>query len=369
MNPKIAKTFALGIIVLGGTASAAASAEDMKITRQITLSPTHTVAPYLVIQASNGDLIVAGAAGLGNNRAWAMRVSKSGEPIWEYVDGPAGGWTDYSDNNQRFYGVVDLVNGNTLLCGIKKLENKISAFLVRLAPDGRLIDERILQPGSEGFPTGGIRCLRTSDGVAMLSWLAVLPVGTGWLLKPDTAGNVLWEKFGDQFNRLDAMPADNGGLFLIGAQDAIKIDREGNQLSRVRLPPGSDQKFIHPIGEPAKVRIGTTLSTAESAIVDFDLNLHGPLHTTHLGNIGINRGLESGNGVATLFGSRHFNGPTAGAARVSPNADSQVFTVEPRFQSGWFYDAIPTDSSGREFATVRSLNAGGVGALAWIEFK
>ena len=213
MKDTVAKALALGIIVLWSTSSSSAPREDMKIIRQIILSPTHKVAPYLIVQASNGDLIVAGAAGLGNNRAWAMRVSKSGEPIWEYIDGPANGWTDYSDNNQRFYGAIDLVNGNTLLCGIKKAENKISAFLVRLAPDGKLIDERILQPASEGFPTGDIRCLSTKDGVAMLSWLAVLPRGMGWLLKLDNAGNVLWEKFGDQFNRLDAMPADNGGLF------------------------------------------------------------------------------------------------------------------------------------------------------------
>jgi hypothetical protein len=367
MNRKDALAMSLAI-VLWSVCSATASAEDMKVTRQIILSPAHKVAPYLIVQASNGDLIVAGAAGLGNNRAWATRVSKSGEPVWEYVDGPAGGWTDYSDNHQRFYGIVDLANGNTLLCGIKKIDDKISAFLVRLAPDGRLIDERILQPGSEGFPTGGIQCLSTQDGVAMVSWLAVLPRGMGWLLKLDTAGNVLWEKFGDQFGNLDAMPGDNGGLFMIGGQDVIKIDREGNQLSRVRLPPGSD-KFIHSAGARAKVRIGASLSPVETEIFEFDVNLHGPLHTTHLDNIGINRGLDSGNGVATLFGSRYFHGPTAGAARVYPNGDSKVFTVEPRFQSGWFYDAVPTDSSGREFATVRSLNADGTGALAWISFK
>jgi hypothetical protein len=368
MNHTAGKALLLGIGVLWCAVCTSSPREDMKLVRQVVLSPAHKVAPYLIVQASNGDLIVAGAAGLGNNRAWAMRVSKSGEPIWEYVDGPADGWTDYSDNNQRFYGAVDLVNGNTLLCGTKKIEKKISAFLVRLAPDGKLIDERILQPGSEGFPTGAIQCLNTKDGVAMLSWLAVLPRGIGWLLKLDSAGNVLWEKLGDQFGNLDAMPADNGGLFMIGGSDVIKIDREGNQLSRHRLP-GSDQKFVHPVGEPAKVRISTTLSILEGEIIDFDLNLHGPLHTTHLDNIGIQRGLDSGNGVATLFGSRYINGPTAGAARVYLNGGSKIFTMEPRFLSGWFYDAVPTDTESVEFATVRTLNADGTGALAWISFK
>jgi hypothetical protein len=340
----------------------------MKITHQIILSPAHKVAPYLIVQAANGDLIVAGAAGLGNNRAWATRVSNSGEPVWEYVDGPGNGWTDYSDNNQRFYGIVDLANGNTLLCGIKKIANKISAFVVRLAPDGKLIDERILQPGSEGFPIGDIQCLRTKDGVAMLSWLAVLPSGIGWLLKLDAAGDVLWEKFGEHFNRLDVMPADNGGLFLIGAEDVVKIDREGNQLARLRLPGGRNM-FVHSVDTPTKVRVTSQNSTEKAEIIDFDLNLHGSLHTTHLGNVGTKKALESGGGIATLFGSFNSHGPTAGAARVYSNGDSKTFTVEPRFQSGWFYDAVPTDSSGHEFATVRTLNTDGTGALAWISFK
>ena len=251
----------------------------------------------------------------------------------------------------------------------EKIENKISGFLVRLGPGGKLIDERILKPGSEGFPTGDIQCLSTTDGVAIVSWLAVLPRGIGWLLKLDTAGNVLWEKFGDQFGNLDAMPADNGGLYLIGAQDVIKVDREGNQLSRLRLPPGSDKKFLHPVGKPAKVRISSTLSIVKAEITDFDLDLHGPLNTTDLENIGIKRGLDSGNGVATLFGSRYFNGPTAGGARLHPNGGPKMFVLEPRFESGWFYDAVPTDAQSEEFATVRTLNVDGTGALAWISFK
>jgi hypothetical protein len=188
------------------------------------------------------------------------------------------------------------------------------------------------------------------------------------MLKFDAAGNFLWDKFGDQYFYPDVMLAENGGLFMIGGNEVIKIDGEGNLLSRHGLP-GSEQKFVHFIGPLKKVRIGTLLSTLETEIIDFDLNLQGPLHTTHVNNIAINRGLDSGNGIATLFGSRYSNGATAGAARVYPNGDSKMFTVEPRFQSGWFYDAIPVDTLSGEFATVRNLNDTGVGALAWISFR
>jgi hypothetical protein len=81
MSRKVVKAMSLAI-VLWSVTSAATSAEDMKITRQIIVSPTHKVAPYSITRASNGDLIVAGADSLGTYHAWATRVSNhaSGGP-------------------------------------------------------------------------------------------------------------------------------------------------------------------------------------------------------------------------------------------------------------------------------------------------
>ncbi len=221
------------------------------------------------------------------------------------------------------------------------------------------------------MPIGGIECISDDNGVMVLSGLVVVPRGTGWLTRLDADGDVVWEKFGDQYGYQDAMPADNGGLYIIRGNEVLKIDAEGNLLAHHSLP-GSSQTFIHPAGLPARVQITTMLSAPDTVIIDFDLNLKDPPHTTHLNNIATRRGLYSGNGVATLFGNRYvgyFNQMTAGVTRLYKNGDSKGYTLEPRFQSGWFYDAVPTDSSGREFATVRFIDAGGTGALAWISFK
>jgi hypothetical protein len=374
MDRKVAQVLSLAI-VLWSVASATASAEDMKITRQIILSPAHKVAPYSITRASNGDLIIAGADSLGNYHAWATRVSTSGEPIWEYLDGTADSWTDYSKNSQQFYSATELKNGGTLLCGIKRAaeSTKLVAFLVRIGVDGKLIDRRVLQPAHDGMPIGGIKCIAGNNGVMVLSGLAVVPRGTGWLTRLDADGNIVWAKFGDQYGYQDAMPADNGGgLYIIRGNEVVKIDAEGNLLAQHDLP-GSEQTFLHPAGLPTKVQIAAILPTQKSVIIDIDLNLKGPLHTTHVGSFATRRGLYSANGVATLFGSGYvglFNQVTAGAASIYKRGNSNRFILEPRFQSSWFYDAVPTDSSGREFATVRFIvNAGGTGALAWISFK
>ena len=365
MNFSVAKVLSTSLALLWSSAAASASQEDMRVVQQVALSPAHKVAPYSITQASNGDFIVAGADNNGNYRAWATRVTKKGEPIWEFLDGSPDGWTDYSQNDQRFYGAVDLPNGNTLLCGIKRVETKIVAFLVRLGPDGKLIDERVLRPAHEGFP-GSMTCVALDDGVALLAGLAGTPIG-GWFTKLDGEGNFLWEKFGDQFGSTDAMPTQSGSLYSIGGNEVRAVDRQGNLLARYRLP-GSEQRFIHPVGQPSRVRISSMISTLETVILDFDLDLQKPPRKIRLDNIGPRVGLESANRVTTIFGSRYFNGATAGAARVYPSGDSKMFTVEPRFKSLWFYDAVAIDSVSGEFATVRNDETGR-GVITWISFK
>ena len=367
MNRKVAKAISLAIVLCSET-STTASAEDMKIVRQIILSPTHKVAPYSIARASNGDLIIAGASNIGNFRAWAMRVSQSGHPIWEFLDhGPGDGWTDYSTKDQRFYSAVALQNGNTLLCGIKPVEGKLVLFFVRIGADAKLLDERILQPPHGAFPIG-VTCTAWNDGVAVLSGLAMAPHGTGWLSKFDATGDFLWQKFGDQFSSLDAMPAQAGGLYMIGGDEILKVDDQGNLLARHSLP-GSEQQLLHSTAATKEVRVASMLSTLDTVILDFDLDLKGPLHTTHLDNVGLMRCFVSDAGVATLFGSRYFNQATANVTRAYKHWGSKDFTLQPRFQSPWFFDAVSTDTSTNEFATVRIFDNTGEAELAWVSFK
>src|SRR5262249_48871599 len=142
---KASLTFFSFCLMLGCGSSAA---PHMSINREVTLAPNHKAAPYLITRASNGDFIVAGSTGIGDFRAWATRVDSDGKKLWEYVDGPPGGWEDLTGRGQRFYGAVDLPNQETLLCGIKPdTDLSLIGFLVRVRRDGSLIDYRRLTPG------------------------------------------------------------------------------------------------------------------------------------------------------------------------------------------------------------------------------
>jgi len=104
-------------------ASSAFPSEGMKIDGQVALSPAHIVAPYTIRHASNGEFIIAGADDIANHRAWATRVDKTGKPIWEFLDESPDGWNDYSKNDQSFYDAMELSNGNSLLCGVKRMRH------------------------------------------------------------------------------------------------------------------------------------------------------------------------------------------------------------------------------------------------------
>jgi hypothetical protein len=167
---------------------------------------------------------------------------------------------------------------------------------------------------------------------------------------------------------MDILPAQGGDLYTIGAGMVFRIDSEGNLLDRHSLP-GSEQQFIHPLVASSNVRVATMLSTQETVIQEFDKDLNGPTRTTKLINTGIKRCLELVDGSFALFGSQYLSGATASVARVYKNGDIKNFLVQPKFQSGWFYDAVPSASVAGEFATVRQLNDSGRGAITWVSLK
>jgi len=297
-----------------------------------------------------------------------MRLSNAGVAKWEYLDGPPDGWVDYSKNNQSFYSASELSKGNTLLCGIKRGDGtKMVAFLVRIGVSGNVIDERILTPANDGYPLG-IRCLPWGDGVAVITTLAVLPKGIGWLIKLDADGNVLWERFGDQFISGDAMPATDGGLYLMSGTEAFKIDRDGNLLAHHGIP-GSEQQFVHSPVATSDILVASMLSTLDTVVFGFDPELNGPKRTATIKNAGIKRCLELADGSLALFGSSFDGQATASVARIYKNGDVKNYLLEPKFQSGWFYDAVASGTGPDEFATVRQLNDSGKGAITWVSLK
>jgi hypothetical protein len=343
----------------------------MKINREVALAPGHKALPYLITQASNGEFIVAGSTGIGDFRAWATRVDRDGKPLWEYVDGGPGAWNDLNGRGQRFHGAVDLPNQETLLCGIKSdTDHSLIGFLVRVRHDGSVIDQRRLTPSRRGDVVGLV-CTRWGDGIAIVGAITGRPAGTGWLVKLDAQGNIVWEKFDQYYGYGGAIQAPAGNLILIGGSgdddSIVKINSEGEVLAR-HLRPKGESLLVHPPTPRPGLRMGVMPpDSLGTEVVDFDDSLQGPSHTKKLDNAAIKKCLELDDGTVVLFGSQfHRSATTASVAVLHPDGSSSAYPIEPPNHSPWFIDAVPSGTAG-EFATVRQVD--GAAVLAWISIK
>jgi hypothetical protein len=134
--------------------------EQMVIERQVRLSPGHFgVTPYGVTRTDDGDFVVFGAIGGGQDyRPWATRVSSSGEIRWDFVQGAPDGWSDRSVSSQRFFGAVELRDHTTVLCGLVMPERRRTVVLDHLRADGTLIEEQLIHPTTETGQLAGFNC-------------------------------------------------------------------------------------------------------------------------------------------------------------------------------------------------------------------
>jgi hypothetical protein len=347
-------------IFLGG---GCASRDHMKIEQEFELSPGHKVVGYSIARASGGDIVIAGSNTLSNSMAWATRLDPTGKKRWEYIDGPAGSWTDYSSSGNSFYSAVDLPDG-TLLCGVRSKNSRPTAYLVRLDNSGNVISRRELESRSATYPTG-IRCLKWDGGVAVLSTVAGDPRATGWLTRLDVQGNTTWEKYNDRYGNIDAVTGPQENLYLICSdgheEHVIRLDRTGNVLASAAIP-GGPSRLMHPVAWSSHIYGGSNLLTNSFELLEFDLDLH-LLEKVAAGDIAIKKGLELRDGSLIAFGSTYENGAHAAVARVSLHGGSQTNLLEAGNFSPWFDDAVPGDRLG-EFITLRP--AQGTTYISWI---
>lgn len=330
--------------------------ERVTIDRQVTLSSGHYVAGYSITRASAGDFIVVGGNTLENNTAWAARLDSSGKTKWEYLDGPPSSWTDYSTSGNQFFGAVELANNTTLLCGARKVGMRHVAFLLRLDESGNRIDERF--PAVRGAYSQ--RCIGWDTGVAIL--------GGGSLERLDSKGNLLWDKYDDNYGAQDAVESPDHELYLIsfrgGEPQIVKLSREGAVVARHPIN-GSEQRLMHPLSWSQHIFVGTMNSTFESEFLEFGLNLK-PIGHVSARNVGIKSGLELKDSSLVVFGSQYQNTATANVTRIYTNHQSANFPLQPLYSSPWYVDAVPGEVPG-QFVTLRIVQGSTV--LAWISIN
>ncbi len=158
-----------------------------------------------VIEAENGDAIVAT---FGTNMTFgATRVDSQGNLIWQndYVPG-------------RAYGVIELKDGDFILCGWSRINNVRHAYLLRINDEGEVVWGQEYDDGWE------FHSMRETDGGIVTCGVQTVDRNTiGWVLKADFDGNVVWSHLIEPQNAastwFSSIISDGDGGFSIGASD------------------------------------------------------------------------------------------------------------------------------------------------------
>jgi hypothetical protein len=349
--------------------------EPLHIDRQITLSPGHRVMPHSITRASNGDMFVIGSSDEMDYRAWATRLTPSGEVRWEYLEGGPDEVNDRRTRPQRFYGAVELPDETTLLCGSKIVEKWQTVMLVRLDKGGKLLSETLLPPVRDNVVISLYSCHKHSDGIVLLGSVSGQPAGTAWMAKLDWDFNLQWKKFSDDFG-LGEFIETGDALIALGwhgqEEYLVKIGPDGNIIAKhVLRKDDGEHHLMQRIATDPKVRIVTFISNGRTEIANFDDQLRGPMQTLELHNVGVKKSLGLPDGSMVIVGSKNTSFvaayPSAAVTRVARDGSYRTFPVEPLHQLPWYIDAVAT-GNGNQIAAVRQVGIE-QGMVDFLSFK
>jgi hypothetical protein len=322
-------------------------------------SKVHSVDARSLTAMSDGSFVVVGGETLQNLRAWAARAESSGQVRWEFLD-KAG--SDPRDN--RFFDAVELPGGLTMLCGVKTIDSKPTAFIDRVNDKGELLDEHSFKPVEEGY-AGSIQCFRWGDGVALSIGIGRTLRATGWLIKVDIEGKVQWDRFGDLYRAVDGIVTSEDQLWLLSNEGnglALKtFDTEGNLLrqSTIAVPDGA-LRLVHAI-TPKQKQISQIVVTTdeESILLTFTADSPNQPHTTSLKNVFAHKAYELTDGTVAIFGNERRRGATANITRMFKGDKWRSYVFEPLYASQWIVDAAPANGP-NEFVTIRQIGPNSV---------
>jgi hypothetical protein len=210
---------------------------------------------YAIFQTTDGGYALIGntnSSGAGNFDFWLIKTDTTGNMQWNKTYGGTGAETGIAvvQNSDGGYAIA----GRTTSYGAGGTD----AWLIKTDTVGNMIWNKTYGgPGTEQANA----MVQTSDGgYAMFSPTTSFAVGGGqdaWLIKTDTAGNMMWNKtYGGAGNEYAVymIQTSEGGYALTGAQNSfgaggtdvflIKTDASGNTMwNRTYGGPYNDEAY------------------------------------------------------------------------------------------------------------------------------
>ena len=185
-----------------------------------------------IIQTDDNGFLIVGVSDISNipadNQAYIVKVDAFGKEQWSKLIGGA--------NDDRLYSVIATKDGNYLVTGATQIAGKnYDAWVIKLSKSGNVLWEKKYGKTQEDFARNVVE---TSNGYAFVGHATNTTTLNKeiYLFKTDTNGNLLWENtFGGLENDYGYRIAlgHDGGLILCGTINAnsdayiVKTDANG----------------------------------------------------------------------------------------------------------------------------------------------
>jgi hypothetical protein len=163
---------------------------DQHVRWQNQLPATGRGEPAALAALPDGGLVAAGrysAAERGDPQMWVVRLSGSGEVLWENLLGRA-------DEVQYGAAIVALADGGFAVAGAAQRDDHRGLRVARLAGDGKVIWEHSY--GGEGRDEATGLASTTDGGFVLVG--STMSKGPGktnvWILRLDRDGRIVWDR-------------------------------------------------------------------------------------------------------------------------------------------------------------------------------
>lgn len=231
----------------------------------VTTEGNMPIKPLTLMQANDGDVIVAGSAG---SKAWATRVDQNGKVLWNYDARLEDKGIDdlsteklYHELRSAYLGIVQMPDDSSYLCGYQTTSpgGYAPGLITHLDSRGRVLFERLIFP--QNRPGRGIaridRCAKWGERIVLQGHLLDWSQGFNdksirndlyWVIVLDGAGNVQWERTfpispalvgPDGFSPLFILP-DSSLVFSGNKNDEytefMRVSAKGDLLSSSQMP-------------------------------------------------------------------------------------------------------------------------------------
>lgn len=166
---------------------------------------------FAAVAASDGGFAVAGTrdrVGQGTGRFWLIRLDDDGTTLWQRIYGDPA-------EEQLAYDLVEFPGGGFAVTGTAHED----FWLVRTDEAGNELWNRSYDHDPTTYDRATALVRTPDDGLVLAGWSQGNNSSDYWVVRTDTAGNVLWSTAYDQKDSdfaEDVALLEDGGLLLVG---------------------------------------------------------------------------------------------------------------------------------------------------------